>query len=266
VFAVGDAIQVRSVVTGADMGLALAGPANRQGRIAADTIAGRSASFRGVQGTSVLGGFGLSMAMTGASEKVLAAAGIPFEKVRLHPGNHVGYYPGASTIHLKVLFDPETGTVLGGSAVGSDGIDKRIDVIAMAVQMQAGVEDLAEAELCYAPQFGSAKDPVNMAGMIAMNHLSGLSPLTHIEDLDSERDCIIDVRPTLGSTDITLPAARHIPLPRLRDELPTLPSNRPIKVLCKVGQTAHNAVRLLRQHGRYARLISGGATSLGQLR
>ncbi len=182
IWAVGDAIEVTDVLTGQEVIVPLAGPANRQGRVAAESICGRARAFRGVQATAVVGVFGLTVATTGASEKGLRRAGVTdVEKVYLHPGHHAGYYPGATPIHLKLLFAPSDGRVLGAQAIGLEGVDKRIDVIAMAIQMGATVRDLAEAELCYAPQFGGAKDPVNLAGMVAVNHLDGLMPLGRLE-------------------------------------------------------------------------------------
>ncbi|MBU4399201.1 MAG: FAD-dependent oxidoreductase, partial [Planctomycetes bacterium] len=171
VFAVGDAVEVRDFVTGRPALIPLAGPANRQGRIAADAICGRQSRYRGSQGTAVVGVFDLTLAMTGATEKTLRKAGIPFEKSYTHSFHHASYYPGAERISMKLLFDPEKGRLLGAQAVGKAGVEKRIDVIAMAIQNGATVFDLEEAELCYAPQYGSAKDPVNMAGFTAANIL-----------------------------------------------------------------------------------------------
>ena len=173
IFAVGDAVEVRDFVTGLPALIPLAGPANRQGRIAADVICGRNARYRGSQGTAVVGVFDLTLAMTGAAEKSLRRAGIPFEKSYTHAFHHASYYPGAERIHLKLLYAPESGRLLGAQAVGRAGVEKRIDVIAMAIQKGATVFDLEEAELCYAPQYGAAKDPVNMAGFVAANALRG---------------------------------------------------------------------------------------------
>lgn len=176
IWAVGDAVEVKDFVTGEWTVIPLAGPANRQGRIATGVICGRDSTFWGVQGTSVCGVFGLTIPSTGANEKTLQQLGWDYGKVYLHPGHHVGYYPNAKPIDLKLLFSNQDGRILGAQAVGEEGTEKRIDVIAMALQSGATVFDLEEAELCYAPQFGAAKDPVNMAGMIAANALRGDAP------------------------------------------------------------------------------------------
>ena len=178
IWAVGDAVEVRDIVTDEKSVIPLAGPANRQGRIAADIIMGRDSVFRGVQGTSVVGVIDQIVAFTGASEKTLKRLGRwhQMEKIYLHPNHHAGYYPGAEPITLKLIFEKETGRVMGAQAIGKKGVEKRIDVIAMTIQKQGTVFDLEEAELCYAPAFGAAKDPVNMAGMVAANVLRGDKP------------------------------------------------------------------------------------------
>jgi rhodanese-related sulfurtransferase len=261
IYAVGDAIEVRNAIIDVAAMLPLAGPANRQGRTAAENIAGKNTRFRGVQGTSVLGAFGLTVASTGLSEKALQAAGISdYEKVRLHAGNHVGYYPGATTIALKLVFRPSDGRVLGAQAVGEQGVDKRIDVIAMAIQLGATVEDLAETELCYAPAFGAAKDPVNMAGMIASNVRNGDLKISHWENI-SASDYVLDVRPPAQYQECHTAGAANIPLTELRDRLSELPAGKPVHVTCNVGQTAYFATRMLVQHGVDARCITGGERS-----
>jgi hypothetical protein len=190
IWAVGDVVEVPDVVTGQDTVLPLAGPANRQGRVAAESIAGRATQFRGIQATAVVGVLGLTVASTGASEKGLRRAGVTsFEKVYLHPGHHAGYYPGASPIHLKLLFSVPDGRILGSQAIGLEGVEKRIDVIAKAIQFRGTVHDLAEAELCYAPQFGAAKDPVNLAGMLAENVLNGDMPVGDWLEMIAPRRC-----------------------------------------------------------------------------
>ncbi len=212
IWAVGDAVESLELVTGTSAVIPLAGPANRQGRIAADVICGRNSRFRGVQATAVCGAFGLTIAMTGASEKTLRRAGIEYQKIYTHPESHAGYYPGAARIHIKLLFSPKDGKVLGAQAVGGDGTEKRIDVIAMAMQMRATVFDLEEAELCYAPQFGSAKDPVNMAGMAAANALRGDVRLATWEGLAETDAVVVDVREPKEFAKEHIEGAINIPL------------------------------------------------------
>ncbi|MEI6221563.1 MAG: FAD-dependent oxidoreductase [bacterium] len=260
IWAVGDAIEVKDWITGEWAVIPLAGPANRQGRIAADNICGQEATFRGTQGTSVCGILNLTAAGTGASEKTLRRTGITYEKIYAHRGNHVGYYPGAKTISLKLLFSPTDGKILGAQAVSEAGAEKRIDVIAMLIQKNGTIHDLAEAELCYAPQYGAAKDPLNIAGMIAENHLSNLTPTVHWEDIDKE-SFLLDVRNQLSYEKKHVPNAINIPLEDLRTRLHELPKNQPIYVYCNVGQTSHNATRLLRNQGLQAKNISGGITT-----
>jgi NADPH-dependent 2,4-dienoyl-CoA reductase/sulfur reductase-like enzyme/rhodanese-related sulfurtransferase len=259
VWAVGDAVEVTDVVTGQETIVPLAGPANRQGRIAAESICGRRSIFRGVQATAVVGVFGLVVATTGASEKGLARAGVSHvEKVHLHPGHHAGYYPGARPIHLKVLFDTRNGRVLGAQAVGLEGVEKRIDVIATTIQLGGTVRDLAEAELCYAPQFGAAKDPVNLAGMIATNHLDGNMPLADWRAVETGASLVVDVRESDEYAAGHIPGALNLPLSTLRERWRELPRDRPIACCCGVGQRAYYAVRFLAQQGLKVANLSGG--------
>lgn len=258
IYAVGDAVEVHDVVGGKDLLLALAGPANRQGRIAAEAIAGRDSRFRGVQGTAIVGVMSLAAAMTGLSEKSLRRQGVTdFEVVYLHPGHHASYYPGAQPLHLKLLFARD-GRVLGAQAVGSEGVDKRIDVIAAMIQMGGTVHDLAEAELCYAPQFGSAKDPLNMAGMMAENVLAGDMTLADWATLPKTQALVLDVRSPKEFADGHIAGAHPIPLPELRRRLSELPHGREIWIYCGSGQRSYFAQRLLRQHGYEAKNLSGG--------
>ncbi len=263
VFAVGDAVEVRDFVTGKPTLIPLAGPANRQGRIAADAICGRKSSFRGSQGTASVGVFGLTLAMTGATEKSLRRAGIPFEKSYTHAFQHASYYPGAERIAMKLLFSPESGRVLGAQAVGRDGVDKRIDVIALAIQKGATVFDLEEAELCYAPQYGSAKDAVNMAGFAAANILRGDVAVVHWSEWKrlneaGQAPVTLDVRPATAVAAASIPGTIRIPLGELRSRLGELPRDQEIWVHCAAGQTSYYAVRLLAQHGFNVRNLSGG--------
>lgn len=259
IWAVGDAVEVKDFVTREWTVIPLAGPANRQGRIAANVICGRDSTFRGIQGTSVCGVFGLTIASTGANEKTLKRLGWDYGKVYLHPGHHVGYYPNAKPIDLKLLFANQDGRILGAQAVGEDGTEKRIDVIAMALQTGATVFDLEEAELCYAPQFGTAKDPVNMAGMIAANALRGDAPLAHWQQLaDLNGGLLLDVRSVDEFADGHLEGAVNIPLPELRDRLHELNPDQDIWVYCHVGQRAYYTTRALRLNGFNAYNLSGG--------
>ncbi|MHC4994958.1 MAG: FAD-dependent oxidoreductase [Planctomycetota bacterium] len=265
IWAVGDAVEVTDVVTGSPMNLALAGPANRQGRLAADAMFGRSTIFRGVQATSVCEVFGLTVAQTGASEKTLRrngrVAGEDYEVVYLHPGHHVGYFPGAKPIHIKLLFSKPDGRVLGAQALGDEGVARRIDAIAIAIQMGATVFDLEESELCYAPQFGAAKDPVNLAGMIAANALRGDHPVAHWRDLDVESVCLVDVRTPKEFENGYVPGAVNVPLDEMRGRLDDIPTDREVWVYCGVGQRAYNATRALMQSGHRVRNLSGGYQS-----
>jgi NADPH-dependent 2,4-dienoyl-CoA reductase/sulfur reductase-like enzyme/rhodanese-related sulfurtransferase len=260
IMAVGDAVEVRDVVTDSLSVIPLAGPANRQGRIAADVIMGRNTAFRGVQGTSVVGILDQVVAFTGPSEKLLKRLGLwdQMEKIYLYPGHHAGYYPGASPISLKLIFRKQDGRVIGAQAVGAGGVEKRIDVISMAIQKKATVFDLEEAELCYAPQFGSAKDPVNLAGMIAANVMRGDIGLVHWEDLDDGGALVLDVRDPMEYKRDHVENARNMPLDEIRDCLDELPRDRPIWTYCFVGQRSYYAARALSQYGFDVKNISGG--------
>ena len=258
IWAVGDAIEVQDVVTKDWTLVPLAGPANRQGRIAADAIMGCNTQFRGVQSTSVCGIFDMTAACTGASEKTLKRAGIPYAKVYLHPGHHVSYFPGAHPIDIKLLFSPDDGRILGAQAIGYEGTEKRIDVMAIALQAGLTVFDLEEAELCYAPQFGAAKDPVNFAGMIAANALRGDAPVVYWEHLSAEQVMLLDVRNPDEFEAGHVANAVNIPLPELRDRLSELPEQQDIWVYCQVGQRAYYATRVLRQCGYNAYNLTGG--------
>ncbi|MFC1924159.1 FAD-dependent oxidoreductase [Chloroflexota bacterium] len=263
IWAVGDAVEVKDFIS-KEWGLVpLAGAANRQGRIAADVILGHEARFRGVQGTLVCKVFDIVVAATGMSEKTLNRRKLngqeePYEKIYLHPGHHVNYYPGAKPITIKLIFSTEDGRVLGAQAIGEEGVEKRIDVIAMAIQKGATIFDLEEAELCYAPQFGAAKDPVNIAGMIAANALRGDAPVAHWTEVPSSEVFILDVREPAEFKVGHVKGAINIPLHTLRERIGELPRNREILVYCGVGQRSYYALRALRLNGFRARNISGG--------
>lgn len=289
IWAVGDVVEVKNIITDEWQLFPMAGPANKQGRLAATDIVRKKMStipsvpYRGIQGTTVCGVFGLTVATTGVNEKILKnCTSIEYEKVYLHPSNHVGYYPGASPIHIKLLYDARNGKILGAQALGESGVARRIDVIAAFLQMGGTVYDLEEAELCYAPQFGATKDPVNLAGMIAANHLRGNHPLAKWEQLveshaqvTEEQDDIIqmlslimddpfaqaqlvDVRTEAEFQRKHIPQAVNIPLDSLRERLHELSQEREIWVVCGVGQRAYNATRILQQHGFQVRNLSGG--------
>jgi NADPH-dependent 2,4-dienoyl-CoA reductase/sulfur reductase-like enzyme/rhodanese-related sulfurtransferase len=259
IWAVGDAVEVKNCLTGQWELVPLAGPANRQGRVAADAICGRNSHFRGVQATAVCGFFGMTVALTGAAEKTLRRAGIAdFDSVYLHPGHHVGYYPGAKPIHFKLLFRRSDGLVLGAQAVGEEGVERRIDVISAAIQKEATVFDLEEAELCYAPQYGAAKDPVNLAGMIAANVVRGDADLAPWSELPNTDAVLLDVREPAEFQSGTMLGATNIPLGELRGRISELPRDREIWVHCGVGQRAYYACRILYQNGFRCRNLSGG--------
>jgi NADPH-dependent 2,4-dienoyl-CoA reductase/sulfur reductase-like enzyme/rhodanese-related sulfurtransferase len=234
IFAVGDAVEVKDFVTGEMSLIALAGPANRQGRIAADVIAGRDSRFRGTQGTAIIGLFGASIAWTGTSEKALKRLGNEdYEKYYLYPNSNAGYYPGATPIAIKVIFRKSDGRLL--------------------------VYDLEETELCYAPQFGSAKDPVNFAGMIAADILQGDMPVSHWST--AQNGFLLDVRNPVELVVEHVPGAVNIPLGELRDRLNELPRDKEINVFCRSGQRSYFATRILLQNGFKVRNISGGMLS-----
>jgi NADPH-dependent 2,4-dienoyl-CoA reductase/sulfur reductase-like enzyme/rhodanese-related sulfurtransferase len=260
IFAVGDAIEVKDLVTGEWSLVALAGPANRQGRIAADVIAGRDSRYRGTQGTSIIGLFGATAAWTGVSEKTLKRIGdSDYEKIYLYPNSHAGYYPGARPIAMKVIFRKSDGKLLGAQALGEDNVDKRISALAMALQMGATIYDLEEAELCYAPQFGSAKDPVNFAGMVAADVLRGDMPVSHWDG--AAEGFLLDVREPAELAVESVPGAVDIPIGELRARLGELPRDKEILVICRSGQRAYYATRMLLQNGFKARTLSGGMLS-----
>jgi NADPH-dependent 2,4-dienoyl-CoA reductase/sulfur reductase-like enzyme/rhodanese-related sulfurtransferase len=266
IWAVGDAVQVVDHVTGLPAMVPLAGPANRQGRIAANVICGKKekyTSFRGVQATSICGVMGLAVAATGVTEKTLRRLDPegerwPYAKIYIHPDHHAGYYPDAQTLTVKLIFDRTDGRILGAQAVGKEGADKRIDVIATHLQHRGTVFDLEASELCYAPQYGSAKDPVNLAGMVAANFLRGDVPTVYWEDLPRAEVFLLDVRTAEEYASGHVPGAVNIPIDELRPRLDELPKDREIWSYCYVGQRSYIGVRMMVQHGFDAKNITGG--------
>jgi NADPH-dependent 2,4-dienoyl-CoA reductase/sulfur reductase-like enzyme len=273
VYAVGDAIETRNSIDGSPTQIPLAGPANRQGRIAADNIFGRPTHYAGTQGTAIVGVFEMAAAMTGLSEKVLKAAGTPYQKIYIHPANHAGYYPGSKQMSIKLLFEPEGGRLLGAQAVGRDGVDKRIDVLAVAIKAGMTVFDLEELELAYAPQFGSAKDPVNMAGFVAAGVVRGDHPVAHCGELPPwtaeadprQGELVLDVRMSGEFAAGSIPSAVNIPVDELRERLGELEREQPIIAYCQVGLRGYLATRILMQNGFNVRNLSGGYTTYKQV-
>lgn len=259
IYAVGDAIQVTDLVLNAPAQIPLAGPANRQGRLAADNVFGAGAAYKGTLGTAVVKVFDLTAACVGASEKTLKKAGTAHAKVYLHPFSHATYYPGAQQLHLKLLFAPD-GRILGAQAVGRDGADKRIDVIATAMKAGLKVQDLADLELAYAPPYGSAKDPVNFAGMTACNLLEGKTSAAHADALPAGA-FLLDVREPAEFEAGAIPGATLIPLGQLRRRLDELPKDREIVAYCAVGIRGYIAECILRPHGFTVKNLSGGFTT-----
>ncbi|MEZ6141917.1 MAG: FAD-dependent oxidoreductase [Zavarzinella sp.] len=260
IYAVGDAVETTDFTTGDRTQVPLAGPANRQGRIAADNVFGRQTKYRGTQATAVLGFFNHTAATTGLSEKSLRRIGKSYRKIYIHPAHHAGYYPGAEGMSLKVIFDPESGKLLGAQGIGGAGVDKRIDVLAVAIQAGMTVYHLEEMELCYAPQFGSAKDPVNMAGFVAGGLLRGDHPQIDWEEIAAatEKPLIVDVRTPLEYTQGHIEGAINIPVDDLRQRMSELAPERPVVVYCQVGQRGYLATRILLQHGYQVKNLGGG--------
>lgn len=262
IYAVGDAIEVIDFVNGNAALIPLAGPANKQGRIAANNICGANEEYAGTQGTSVLKIFDMTVAFTGNNEKILTRCDISYEKSFTHSASHAGYYPGAMPISLKLIFSPEDGRILGAQAVGYEGVEKRIDVIATAMRAGMTVFDLEKLELSYAPPFSSAKDPVNMAGYVASNILKGDVAIIHWDDidkLDRDKSILVDVRTEMEYSLGTIDGAVNIPVDDLRERINELPADKEIIVFCQVGLRAYLACRILTQRGyQSARNLSGG--------
>ncbi len=260
IYAVGDAVQVKNYVTGQDALIALAGPANKQGRIAADNICGIESAFTGSQGSSVLKLFDLTVATTGLTEGAAKAAGLDADYVVLSPASHATYYPGAGSMTMKVLFERSDGRILGAQIIGTDGADKRIDVIATAIRANMTATDLTELDLAYAPPYSSAKDPVNMAGYMIENILEGrVDQLTWEQALKPAADeILLDARTPGEVARGSIEGALHIPLDDLREHLDELPRDKRLRVFCQSGLRSYVACRILMQHGFSCANVAGG--------
>ncbi|EKO3429525.1 FAD-dependent oxidoreductase [Vibrio fluvialis] len=261
IYAVGDAIEEKDFVTGQSTLVPLAGPANRQGRMAADNMLGRSETYQGTQGTAICKIFDLAVASTGKNEKQLKRAGIEYEKVYVHTASHASYYPGAEIVSFKMLFDPKSGKIFGAQAVGKDGIDKRIDVMAVAQRAGMTVEQLQHLELTYAPPYGSAKDVINQAAFVATNIMKGDAKAIHFDEIDSLTDeqVLLDVRNPGELQNVGyLPGAINIPVDQLRQRMNELPKDKEIIIYCQVGLRGNVAYRQLVNNGYKARNLLGG--------
>ena len=261
VYAVGDAVEVYDFVSNTKTMVPLAGPANRQGRIAADAIAGIPSTYKKTQGTAICKIFDLTAAVTGINEKTARRLKIPYAKSYTHSASHATYYPGAFPLSIKLLFDPASGVVLGAQIIGKDGVDKRIDLFAMAVRHRLTVDELSELELAYAPPYGSAKDPVNIAGFVAQNIREKRMPVFYAEDvaaLDPSRQILLDVRTRGEYEQASIPGAVLIPVDSLRDQMDALDKQKEILVYCQVGLRGHLATRILLGQGFAAKNLSGG--------
>ena len=261
IYALGDAIQVTHFVSGQQVHIPLAGPANRQGRIVADNIAGLNSVYHGTQGTAILKCFDLTIAATGLTETAAKAAGFDYETIFVFPPSHAGYYPGATEISIKTVFEKETGRILGAQLIGKEGVDKRCDVFATAIRGNMTIFDLVHLELSYAPPFSSAKDPVNIVGLVGENMLTGKYKTFQLEDipnLDPNEVTLLDIRTVKEFTKGRIPNFINIPLDTLRDNLDKLDRSKPIYMLCHVGLRSYIGYRILVQNGFDCRSLNGG--------
>ncbi len=257
IYAIGDAVEVKDFILGKASLVPLAGPANKQGRMAADNLCGKGRKYCGSQGTGILKVFDFTAAMTGVNERTLAKTNINYEKLYLHPANQAGYYPGARQMHIKLLFSKPDGRILGAQIIGSEGVDKRIDIFAVAMRAGMTVFDLQELELAYAPPYGSGKDPVNIAGFAAANILDGTVKVKHFDELEKD-DFVLDVRTPGEFARGAIPGASNIPVENLRDRLGELPRDKAIHAYCGVGLRSYIACRILMHYGYDARNMPGG--------
>jgi len=260
ILAIGDVVDSEDPITGDFRNVPLAGPAAKQALVAVNNIFGIEDEYVGTLGTSIVKVFSLTGAMTGSSEKTLKAAGKPFLKVYTHPADHVGYYPGATQMAMKVLYDPDSGVVLGAQVVGKNGVARRMDILAAAVKQKMTAKDLAELELCYAPPYGSSKDAVNLSGMTALNHLRDITKLINWGEL-TDKEFLLDVRTVKEYKEHNLPNSVNIPVDELRQRVKEVPQDKTIAVFCHVGIRAHIACRILKQKGYKVLNVSGGYLS-----
>jgi CoA-disulfide reductase len=261
IYAIGDAVEVKDYIHGLASHVPLAWPANRQGRLVADIIHGFDAQYTGTLGTAIVKLFGMTAATTGNSEKTLKRLGVPYEAVHVFPSSHAAYYPNATPLALKLIFDRETGRIFGAQAVGEEGVDKRIDVIATAIKGGITVRELPDLELAYAPPFSSAKDPVNIAGYAATNILDQLVEVLQWHELEDHLaggGLLLDVRNRQEVVSGGIPEAIHIPLDELRDRLAELPKDKTICVMCQVGLRGYLAARILTENGFRVKNLDGG--------
>lgn len=263
IYAVGDAAEKLSALTGQHQMIWLANLANRHGRLVADVVAGEDVSARKSIGTGIIGAYGMAAALTGLTEGLAKRIGIPHQVIHLHPSSHAGYYPGAERLSLKVLFDPETGKLLGGQGIGRDGVDKRIDVIATAIYAGLTIDDLMNLELAYAPAFGSAKDAINQSGYVGNNVREGKTPTIQWHELGQAQAngaIVVDVRTEDENQAGSIPGATLIPVDELREHIDEL-TGKDVIVHCAVGQRGHTATQILRSHGISVRNLDGGYTT-----
>ena len=267
IYAIGDAVEVPHFVTGEPVLVPLAGPANRQARIAVDNIYGRGVKYKGVLGTAIVKVFNIVAASTGVNEKTLNRLGIRYEKCYLHPFAHATYYPGATQMTIKLLFSPSNGRILGAQIVGGEGVDKRIDIFATAILAGMSVDDLTHLELAYAPQFSTAKDAVNITGYVASNILVGDSPTAHWDEFENFQDgaLILDVRTREEVMLGKYHGAVNIPLEELREHLNELPKDKTILTYCSAGLRGYIATRILVQNGFDAKNLSGGLQMVSRM-
>ncbi|WP_314585518.1 CoA-disulfide reductase [Paenibacillus terrigena] len=269
IYAIGDAIEVNDYIHGFKTMVPLAWGANRQGRLVADHINGKKVAYAGALGTAIVKVFDLTAAVTGSNEKTLRKIGIDYEVIHVHPSSHAGYYPDASPISLKLVFNKETGQIYGAQAVGADGVDKRIDVIATAIKGGLTVLDLPDLELSYAPPFSSAKDPVNMAGYVASNIVDGLVETVQWHEIDeiiAQGGLVIDVREPIEREAGFIPGSINIPLGELRIRMQDIPADQTVYVSCQVGLRGYLAARILSEHGRQVKNVDGGYKTYSVIR